>query len=381
MRDIQAMLKDSGSRMISQKGHYKFELPNGKLFVFPKTPSDYRGVRNCLSALRRELRLTHPAIADRGRNTTRKKLLLSSTIGDLLKAKEQNISPQAAIPGSQPVPEKEIEYTIVDMPEEMKAEPQQETVVHQIPRKPRSEEKPKPASYRTLNREQIAEANRILHEDGTAAMDAYIRQCQTEEHFVASRKFNAPVSAEVHTTSEEDFMTQLLERARLELDATNTRLADYENQFAILKTKQDQDVIKQTQLEQFIAKHESLAAEAAELLPLLPVLPAAAPEKISRRAPNRGGLCGYGITVLRERVFPRLSGKDFNAEDVLRMAQELPLPGPHPTRAQMLTWLQAESARAKGRTIERTGSPGLFRNSAPLNFIPSSAPATQVAHA
>jgi uncharacterized membrane protein len=383
MRDIMSMLKDSGSRMMSQKGHLKYELPNGKLFVCPKTPSDYRGVRNCLSALRRELRHTHPAIADRGRNI-RKKTALSNTIGDLLQSKK-SISAFSAIPGSEPVPEKEIDFTIIAMPEDLKVEEQEP--VHRSPRKIRAEQKPKPSSYRTLTTEQMEEANRLLHAEGDEAMNTFINQCKTEEHFVRRAAPAAPlVPAPVLTlpTSEDDFMSQLLERARNELSATNVRLEEYEKQFAALKAQQDQDVLKQTQLEQYIAKHEQLAAEAADLLPLLPSLPVVVEEgPTKKRGPGKAAkavnLCGYGIGAIRERVFPQLVGKEFRADDVLRLAESLP--APHPSRAQLHTWLLAEVNRKGGNaSIERTGIPGWFRVSS-MKFLPPAVPVSQVAHA
>ena len=374
------MLKDSGSRMISQKGHLKYELPNGKLFTCPKTPSDYRGVRNCLSALRRELRQTHPAIADRGRNL-RKKTTLSTTIGDLLKSKEA-ISAFSAIPGSEPVPEKEIDFTIIAMPNDLKVE---EAAVHRSPRKVRAEQKPKPTSYRSLTTEQMEEANHLLHAEGNEAMNTFINQCKTEEHFVRRAAPSAPAPVPTTPVIEDDFMTQLLERARTELSATNARLEEYEKQFIALKTEQDQDVLKQTQLEQYIARHESLAAEAVDLLPLLPSLPVVVEETRTRKA-KRGpakavNLCGYGIAALRERIFPLLANKEFRADDVLRLAEDLPLPGPHPGRAQLYTWLLAEVNRKGGHaSIERTGITGWFRLSS-LKFIPPAVPVSQVAHA
>jgi len=371
MRDILAMLKDSGSRMITQRNHYKYELPNGRLFTCPKTPSDYRGIKNCLTALRKELRQTHPAIADRGRNV--KKARLTTTIGDLLQSK--TISPFTAVPGSEPSPAKEIEFEIIPKAIEVQAEEPQ-TLIPSTPRKLRAEPKPKPTSYRTLTPEQMEEANRLLHSEGNVAMNTFLSQCKTEE-LPVERKRHIPIPV---TTNEGDPMTELLERARAELTATNVRLEEYEQQFVALKTKQDQDVLKQTQLEQFIAKHESLAAEAAELLPLLPAKAEPKPQA-KKRAIVPGQTCGYGIGILRERVFPRLTNKEFRAEDVLRIAQELPLAGPHPSRSQLHTWLLAEAGRKKGvPTIERTSNPGWFRCN-PMTFLPPAVPVSQVAHA
>jgi hypothetical protein len=370
MRDILAMLKDSGSRKITERNHYKYELPNGNIFVCPKTPSDYRGVRNCLNALRKELRETHPAIADRGR-TIRKKAVLNTTIGDLLKAKEGGkVSPFSAIPGSEPVPEKEMEFEITNKPVEVVAEAP-EPILHEIPRKPRAEPNPKPSSYRSLTSEQMEEANRILHSEGDAAMNVYINQCRTEER---------PVERKRHIKVEKaDPMTELMERARLELDRVGKRIAGYDLQIADLKAQQENDVLKQAQIEQYIARHEALAKEAAELIEMLPEPAAPTKGKVRRgpRDPNKAK--GYGVREIRATVFPLLGPEEFNSRHIVSLAKEAGLPEPHYAPSQ-INWMLIMEAKREGSLIENLGE-GNFRLKPSMTFLPPAIPITKVAHA
>jgi len=391
MRDVLAMLKDSGSTLLSNKNHFKYQLPNGRIFTCAKTPSDYRGVKNCIARLRKELRPTHPAIADRGRNT-RKRSILTTTLGDLaafkgLQRNGDGISPFSAVPGSEPSPVAEVEFEVVEATLEVEVS-LAKSEVHRSPRKPR-EEKPKPTSYRKLTPEQMEEANRILHGEGDAAMNTYISACKTEEHPVERKRFT-PLPQTAPST-EDDFMSDLLQRAHQELEATSQRIANYESQIMAIKTQQESDILRQAQLEQYIGKHEALAKEAAELLQVLPPKPIeVAPRKAAgggkKRGPNSTReptvACGFGLAELRKYIFPELHGRNFNSQMVIDMAREKGLPAPYPSLARMGSWLFSCANRVKNPEVERApNGNGYFRLKEEMPLLPPAIPLTELAHA
>lgn len=49
------LLQNAGARLIRKGRHHIYQFPNGRNFVTPATPSDYRGARNSLAELRRVL--------------------------------------------------------------------------------------------------------------------------------------------------------------------------------------------------------------------------------------------------------------------------------------------------------------------------------------
>lgn len=49
------LLENAGARLIRKGRHHIYQFPNGRNFVTPATPSDYRGARNSLAELRRVL--------------------------------------------------------------------------------------------------------------------------------------------------------------------------------------------------------------------------------------------------------------------------------------------------------------------------------------
>jgi hypothetical protein len=53
--EVQRLLAESGAVLSRDRKHEIWSLPNGRNFVRPKTPSDFRSARNSLSDLRREL--------------------------------------------------------------------------------------------------------------------------------------------------------------------------------------------------------------------------------------------------------------------------------------------------------------------------------------
>jgi hypothetical protein len=366
------LLKQCGAeRLPSGTGHNKYRLPNGKLFVYSKTPSAPSFYVNALATIRRELRSTHPDLARTwGRNDLPKnKRTTNNTLGDLVALKGLSlvpIDPASAIPGAQV----KDEFEIIDAPPPVVvAKPAQpepvETLVYHPDLRVRCDPPPRPSAPKTLSSDQLKEANRLLHEQGQAAMDKYLGQCreglvQVTSTILAERAIEPPTPH--HTFNEEDEMSIILERARQELSATTDRIATYGLEIAKLKELQDADVIKQAQLEQYIAKHVALASEAAELLTILPpppspppvqaIRPSAVSKAIRHKTPRS---TSFGIQEVRERVFPALrrDGKtSFDNADVARYCESVGL-GTIGLDA-VNRWLLA-AARGRQATFHPTG--------------------------
>lgn len=352
MRDVIQMLDDSGSqKLYASNGHVKYRLPNGNLFVTAGTPSDHRSFSNAMARLRRELKVTHPEIADRHRTSTlpKNKRYATNTLGDFIK---QPISGFSAIPGATPV---EAEFQII----EREKPPEENPPIrqHHYPiRKHRRELSPPPSPPKTLSPEQLIEANRILHSKGNAAMNCYINQCRSglvsvtrqllaersPEPIVAPQNRVLPKS---HHT-EEDEMSNVLERARAELQSTNSRIETYEAQLADINAKKDSDGLRKMQLEEYITKHEALVNEATALLteilppePPPPVLASPA-KKVSPRG-KYGPRLDFGMREIEKHIFPALRARSnqFTLEEFVEAIYAHGFDGPKGNRNQLANWL------------------------------------------
>ena len=49
------IIRANGGRLVRENRHLAFRFPTGRVFIAPKSPSDWRAWRNALSALRRFL--------------------------------------------------------------------------------------------------------------------------------------------------------------------------------------------------------------------------------------------------------------------------------------------------------------------------------------
>ena len=54
---LRRALKDAGAVLKRSSRHNIYQLPNGRIFVTPATPSDSRGESNALSVLRKLVRV------------------------------------------------------------------------------------------------------------------------------------------------------------------------------------------------------------------------------------------------------------------------------------------------------------------------------------
>jgi hypothetical protein len=58
--ELQRLLKQYKFALVGQNRHYKFQNPQGKLYVCAKTPSDWNAWRNALSTLKRVIAQPQP---------------------------------------------------------------------------------------------------------------------------------------------------------------------------------------------------------------------------------------------------------------------------------------------------------------------------------
>jgi hypothetical protein len=387
-QELIELLEASGSvKQHDPNGHIRYKLPSGRILISAGTPSDVRGYSNALAFLRRELRSTHPGLANNfKRSLPKNKRHTTNSLGDLLAAKTNgngtngngdlhlfgHIPSSTAIPGSQSIPPPEIPYSVIEPEPEYQPLP---TVSHKAPRKP-YEPRAKAPPARTLSAQQLIEANRILQTEGKAAMDGYISRCHENLVEVTtaliSERFPAPMVVEENhvyplsnsKSEEEQFMDDLLERARKEYQATNERLASYEGQINALRAQEDADVLKQTQLEQYIARHEALANEAVQLLGILPKeAPKARPATAaSKKEPKKLSRHPYIFKDIAQPMLLKLlemGKREFSTTDALVALGKCPNTDPLPKRAALMSWLFAETAKNSGKYLTK-GGPGIF---------------------
>lgn len=55
MTPLNEALYKAGATLIRSRKHNVWRLPDGRIFVTPRSPSDPRSVRNCLAQLKRML--------------------------------------------------------------------------------------------------------------------------------------------------------------------------------------------------------------------------------------------------------------------------------------------------------------------------------------
>lgn len=353
------------------------------MLVIPSTPSDAHSYANCIAILRRELRPTHPTIAER-RSATLPKNKRSTTnlLGDLI-AQKGAIPFSAAIPGSMAAPPPEAEFELLP-PEAEPVEPEMLEVA--IPRKPRTTPPPRSLA-RTLTAEQLAEANRVLSRDGEPAMKTYLDQCRSglvpASSSLAAERCCCDLTAENrvparHLFDEDQEMATVLERARTELHATTARITHYEAQIAQMSSDRDTDILRQAELESYIVKHEALASEAAKLIAdILPVVkveppPPPKPAKAGKQGPGRPlgsptqnswPKLDYTVEALRTTVFPHMYDAgifEFTTDHVLAAIEACKLSGPKPIRARIQNWISLEMKKSKTQ-IRPSGTAGRYR--------------------
>lgn len=371
-RDVISMLEDSGAqKLYASNGHIKYKLPNGRLFISAGTPSDVRSYKNAIAFLRRELKLTHPEIAQRHKALPKNKRFGHHTMGDALALKGFDLNPQpiglAAIPGAELI---EADFELVEPPPVVEPEIRK----YKPNLKARRDPAPPPGKPKTLTPDQLKEANRILVEKGQAAMDNYISgvrdaMCDVCKE-LKQQRFPEPISPQNrvpanHIFSEEDEMSSVLERARQELESTYSRIRQSEETILNTQISLDADIAKRTSLESYIEEHEALANRAATLIAdILPpvVAPIAAPQPIRNHTPapkqTRNHL-DYGMAMIEKRVYPILKERGFQEFDMGDVLDAIKLANLQPpTRVQIQNWFFANLKHKKTMLVK--GGPGKF---------------------
>ncbi len=374
-RELISMLEDSGAKKLHHsQNHVHYKLPNGNRFVTSSTPGDQRSYKNAISTLRRELRKTHPEIAERGRSLPKIKRF-GVTLGEMVAIKGIGSIPIAsALPGCEIVSPPEVEYEV--LPPEL--EPVLESLEVPIPRKPRSDAHPSAGKALTLTAEQLQTANSILHKDGDAAMNAFISECRSSlvpasKTYPQGQKISPDSTRNSSTYDEDQEMANILERARAELIATTTRITNYEIQLTTIASNRDTDILRQAELETYITKHEALANDAATLIAniLPPVVverkPKSLPETVHtkenpKKKRSKNPRMAFTMDDIRKKTFPIIRSKkmaEFTMDNIMEAIEESNFKGPKPTRAHMQTWIAADISLPTS-LLERCGK-GLYR--------------------
>ena len=268
-----------------------------------------------------------------------------------------------AIPGSEPVRPPEVEFEV--LPPE--PEPVLESLEVPIPRKPRAEPIPYPGKARTLSPAQLQMANSILKSDGEQAMNEFLSKCRCElipasAQITLDRQPSSAPSPIPQIYDEDHEMANILERARAELTATTARIANYELQIAEMTNNRDTDILRQAELETYIAKHEALASDAATLIanilppvpvdkkkvaPVAPIAPASKKKANPQLASKGKPKLEFTIVDIRNKTFPILRTKnlaDFSTDDILAAVVEADFPGGKIDKRRLQSWLSADIA-------------------------------------
>lgn len=363
-RPLIEMLEDAGCKRLPSKNHLKYRLPSGQIFVTSSTPSSPSSITNALARIRRELRPTHPEIADRGRP---QRSFSTNTIGDMLASK--GIDPIVAVGGEQ------LDFQILDTdPEEPMPSVQSDHISTQFPHLPRIEKDPRRMNGATFQypKEVLLESERIFHEQGREASDNYLRE-HRESRVAVTRHPVAYTTGFVVTPGIDQQMDSVIGRARAALLSVNVRLAGYADRLAEieeLKRLQETDELKKIQLEEYIQRHEALAVEAVSLLEILPAPPpeplrshVAHPEAKKRvRKVTEIPRLPYSMIQSFEAVFPilRQQGKtEFTIAECHAAFEQTAL-RPLPMHNQVGNWLSL-TARSANSEIEAGSVRGLWR--------------------
>lgn len=383
LREIISMCEDAGAQRLSHGGgHIKYRLPNKKLFITGSTPSAPSSYDNAMATLRRELKDTNPELINRGRSFTlpKNKRTPKFTLGDAINL--QLVPPldaSIAIPGSSPVPLEQASFQIVEAEIEVVEAPT--SIFHKVPRATH-EPPPPPGKVRTLSKFQLEEANRILGRQGQAAMDSYLNQCRTDlvdctkqtmldrlQEVHISPANRVPIH---HIFSEEEEMSSLLERARLELEATEVRIKSAIEMLAVLKQQLEADEFKKLQLEGYIVQHETLANEATKLLEILPKEVTLAPpvtrgsykprQPVKEKPFGRTSELPFGMAEVRKYAFPIIREwklTEFGAQEVLDALAKANFSIEGATAKRIGTWLYPELYSKNGQLL-KSATPGRY---------------------
>ncbi len=164
-------------------------------------------------------------------------------------------------------------------------------------------------------------------------------------------------------------MSEFLQRARVELDATIKRLENYGAELASLKTREEEDTIRRMELESYIAEHEKLAVRAAQIAVMLPAPAPELPVELARKSstkpvkkavkviepkkakPSTGNIT---IATLIEQVFPAVlkRRKTFTIDQIIDQIIDMKLATTPPDR-QALNVTLAHHAKSSHATIAR----------------------------
>jgi hypothetical protein len=349
-RPIIDMLEEVGAQKLpSRHNHLKYRLPSGKIFITSSTPSRPTAFDNALADLRRELRKTHPEVADRGRHSVLRNRLEINTIGAHIAAKEE-IDPITAVGGSLP----QAEFSLTDN------DPEEAEDVAVVASKPLFE-RPKPkvnGIAMSYSPEVIAEAGRIEIARGRDAMNRYL-ESQTKVPAVRTAPTPSPEIIESQ-------MGSVIGRARATLAQVEIRLAGYAERIAAiedLKRQQEADEMKKIQLEEYIQEHERLAASAASLLEILPPPPPPVHAPVHKRIRRKVTGVHFSMAEMVKAVRPILENRGlagmFTPGDVLKALTVTDLPLPHPNQYQIGDWLYQVMRDGDG-LLEKAGR-GYYR--------------------
>jgi hypothetical protein len=315
-QDVMQLLDRCDAQFLgaSHRQQPRYRLPNRKILTIVTSPHDHRSWNNCLSDIRRELRDTHPELARErpGHTPPKGHRRGGSSMSEQLSAKSIDTH---QFDVTQPA-----EFVIEDddNPNMDLTRPE-----HKSPRL-KKERPPAPSLVRTLSCEQLKIANDLLHSEGQAAMDGFIRECRiglidlTPQ--IQKDRAVVPAPQVVHPQptmkGEDDMMTEMVERSQTELDCRNKRVEANKELIRTTQSEIDSDELAILTLSEFITAHERLAIVGNDVLQVLPTIQVVAvtvPPLV--KAPTQQGKRLVRIDEVVVRVLPALADKTWDTSE------------------------------------------------------------------
>lgn len=318
---IDALLIEANAVLIRQGKHLVYRLPNGEKFTRPKTPSCARSELNCYSHLRHVLGLTSP----------------ESRVGDRKQPKSvRRIQPRQTYFEPAPVLENFQRKLL-----KAGYEPPTPVVPSPPERKPREYKPPMDrAKCFSYPPEILQEANRIMRERGTPAMNEFLSQHRDDAMEIQKVKLKPeelPLSIDTHVERARKQLIQLqaeITAAKATVIHNEKLIADHE--------------LKMQSLVQFVSAYDLATEEAKKVEELLGKLPVQ-PTSILATRPARAARGAFGGEMLFSRTHDLLSREGGASTEELFQTVRKTLP--EVTKQQVTTTVQYEITRERLRRI------------------------------
>jgi hypothetical protein len=356
------LLRRDGATELKSKNHRKFKLSTGALYVMPKTGTCDRGAKDDLCTLRRLLGLrpsdspkeSTPKVRQRKPGITPRKKFLS----DLKPVEYQGglnfrQKLKRAIDPAAPEPEHP------DPPKKKTAKSQPVEIIEVLsppitPKVRRERTRHLAAPARIATPAFIAEANRILHEQGSDAYEQFLkhadRSMYVETVVIKPHHHKESTMLDSHTST----LEKMVEAARARKDSVQATIAEADNRIAQAQKDKEAATSTLADIDEFIGAYE-MAQSAGKKIEnsLAPAM------RLSLLAGGpKTNAIGKRLDVLPmvEKLFEDYSGKSWDTESLHR---EISKADPTITRASITNKLMYLHSK-NDSPIERTGR-GMYR--------------------